>query len=300
MTSKIDGKKIGIKSQVRTDAKADTKSHITSSCLFKAKTSDAHSIKILIELLQNNLQTGSFKLSSSGISLSMPNSNNSMGVVLELDASKFNIYEFRFKKERYIGVNLNHFHDVIRNTKKNDSILFTITADNENMLWAKIYPKDTGCRTRDFNILLSVPQTYELDLPDDYEHSIIANSTDFQKGCKEIAKIDNNIIISSKTYSFRMHGKKVTHGIGSTFGEEEDDDEEDEEYEQTFVSNNLLKICKISGLHKSMQVYIKRDNPLLIKSLIGSIGEISIYIKSNECMTNESDSIELNVKGLKL
>ena len=64
------------------------------------------------------------------------------------------------------------------------------------------------------------------------------------------------------------------------FGMVDEDEDEDEILENEFYSEQLHKIIKLSGLGSKLYVYIKEDNPLMIKCLIGSLGYINIYIKN--------------------
>ena len=62
------------------------------------------------------------------------------------------------------------------------------------------------------------------------------------------------------------------------FGE---DDEENTvvKYDEIFDTEQLYRIIKVAGLGNTLQVYPKTDLPLL-KSQVGSLGTISIYIKT--------------------
>ena len=86
--------------------------------IFKAKTSDSHVIKILIELLQNNIKKGCFVLTSNGLSFRMMNVNKSILFDLFLDAKNFNSFKFKEKEPIFIGLNLNHLYKMIKTIKK--------------------------------------------------------------------------------------------------------------------------------------------------------------------------------------
>ena len=64
------------------------------------------------------------------------------------------------------------------------------------------------------------------------------------------------------------------------FGEEETDEDSIEggstEYSQDFLTEQLCRITKLSGLSNNMQIY--PGKPLLFRSNVGSLGKISIYI----------------------
>ena len=76
------------------------------------------------------------------------------------------------------------------------------------------------------------------------------------------------------------------------FGDEENDDDgvpiESNEYCQDFLTEQLCRITKLSGLSSNMQIF--PGKPLLFRSNIGSLGKISIYIKSKEQIESENYS----------
>ena len=51
-------------------------------------------------------------------------------------------------------------------------------------------------------------------------------------------------------------------------------------YEEDFDTDQLLRVIKISGLSTKMYIYTQYKSPLLLKSNIGSLGMIHIYIKT--------------------
>ena len=72
------------------------------------------------------------------------------------------------------------------------------------------------------------------------------------------------------------------------FGEIDDEDPDvNNNYEQTFFVDQLSRISKISGLSNTMQIYYSNGLPLLFRTNIGSIGKLSIYIKSKEMIEDE-------------
>ena len=51
---------------------------------------------------------------------------------------------------------------------------------------------------------------------------------------------------------------------------------------QIFDTEQLSRIIKIAGLGTSLQIYPKTDLPLLLKSGVGTLGTIAIYIKTKK------------------
>ena len=70
------------------------------------------------------------------------------------------------------------------------------------------------------------------------------------------------------------------------FGEKESDAVEPSYYHD-FLTEQISKISKISGLSPYMHIFPAQDLPLLFKSNVGNIGTISIYIKSKTQVEDE-------------
>lgn len=85
--------------------------------IFKCKSNEAYCIKILAELLSNNIKTGCFVLDDSGISLRMMDHHRSILIDLNLQATNFQLYKFNSKKI-YMGINVGHLHRMLKSIKK--------------------------------------------------------------------------------------------------------------------------------------------------------------------------------------
>ena len=69
-----------------------------NTVLFKCKTGEAYHIKVLAELLTNNLKTGCFEVDEDRIHLRMHDHHRKTLVDLTLDAENFSVYKFRNNK----------------------------------------------------------------------------------------------------------------------------------------------------------------------------------------------------------
>jgi proliferating cell nuclear antigen PCNA len=252
------------------------------SYIFKAKTQDAYVIKLLGELLQNNIRNAGFQISKQGIKLTVSDANQHLHIDLNLDSENFSSYVFN-RDSMYIGILLNHFHKMLKNIKKKDSLTLFIRADKPQELGISVKPKENNRQTTSFIKLLHM-QVVHFQLPSGYGKPVIVHSPEFQKTVKDLNNIGKEIKIISKGSKIKFFcdaGNIYSREI--VFGEnDEDEDFEDEEYNQDFDTDILSKISKISGLSSNIQIYTKRNLPILFKSSVGNLGKISIYIKSKE------------------
>jgi len=263
--------------------------------VFKAKTQDGYVIKILAELLQSNIQNACFEIDSKGIFLSVMHKN--VGVELDLLADNFLVYKFKPENEEekmVIGLNLIHLHKMLKSIKKRDSLQFFIDSDYPTDLGIKIIPKEKG-RITTSSIKIQEMQRLDIGFPTDYGKSVIVQSGEFQKMCKGLAQISNTTTVCRRGWSIKFIND--TGGVmkrSTEFGETEDsDDEEDTEekeevYEDVFDTEQLTKIAKLASLNTTMNIYAKSGEPLLFKTQIGTLGKISLSLKSKAIQESES------------
>jgi len=272
--------------------------------IFKAKTREGYSLKVLIELLQNNIKTGYFKLDHSGIKLRMMDQHRIILIDLELDANAFSIYKFRANEKLNIGINMTHFHKMLKSIKKRDTIELFIDDASMSDLGINVIPKEGNRITTSF-IKIQTVQNLDIDLPDNYGKPVIVPSGEFQKMCKGLTHISNQTQITAQGFLIRFSSdaggvmKRFTE-----FGEREDTDSEDEEekgsepeYTEMFDTEQLTKITKIAGLSTTMQIYPRTENPLLFRTAVGTLGKLSIYIKSKNLQEIESHAVENDNDG---
>jgi len=265
--------------------------------IFKCKSNEAYCIKILAELLSNNIKTGCFVLDDTGISLRMMDHHRSILIDLMLNANNFQMYKFNSKKI-YIGINLNHFHKMCKSIKKKDSIELFIDEDSPTDLGIKVIPKENNRVTTSYVKIQNV-QNLDINIPTGYNKPIIVSSSEYQKLVKEMSSIGTTLKVLSKNYSIEFScnaGGILKRTV--QFGELDDDDvaegavstKDNAEYEQEFVTDQLCRITKLSGLSSNMQIF--PGKPLLFSSSVGSLGKICIYIKSKEQIDSENYTVD--------
>ena len=261
--------------------------------IFKAKTNNAYTIKILAELLQNNIKTACFVIDLNGISLCMMDHNRTILIQVLLESNNFSLYKFKLKDRLFLGITLTIFHKLTRSIKKKDSLQLFINDDSPNDLGIKVIPKENNRITTSF-IKIQVIQTLDIDIPTGYGKPIIVPSSEFQKMMKDMSNIGNSINVISKKFHIRFKcnagGVMKRHvDFGENFdSDDEDDDNSQLEYNAEFETEQLHRITKIAGLSTNTQIYCKSGLPLLFKASIGTLGKISIYIKSKDLIETES------------
>lgn len=268
---------------------------------FKCKTGEAYHIKILAELLTNNLKTGCFEVSEDGIILRMFDHHRKTLVDLSLLSENFSMYKFKNEHKFCMGLNLNHFHKMLKSVKKKDSLELFIGLEDITELGIKTIPKE-NTRITTSGIKIQTIQNLDIDVPMGYGKPVIVPSSEFQKMCKDLSSIGStNITVVAKNFYIEFIAdadgilkRKVVFGE-PTGPDEDDSDDEDNEYRATFATDQLTRITKLAGLSGTMQIFPATSHlPLLFRSSVGSLGKISIYVKSTELVEAESCVYDAN------
>ena len=266
--------------------------------LFKCKTGEAYYIKVLAELLTNNLKTGCFEVSEKSISLRMFDHHRKTMVDLELLAENFSVYKYKLENNFCLGLNLNHFHKMLKSIKKKDSLQLFIDSDNTTELGIKTIPKE-NTRITTSGIKIQTIQNLDIDIPEGYGKPVTVLSSEFQKMCKDLSSIGStNITVVAKNFHIEFIAdadgilkRKVVFGENDDSSDEDENDDSNPEYTATFATDQLSRITKLAGLSGNMQIFPASGNlPLLFRSNIGSLGKIAIFIKSKELLANEAST----------
>lgn len=260
--------------------------------LFFIRTHEGHCFKVLSELLQNNMKNICWNLSENGITMQTMDLQKHILFDMELKAEKFQTYKYNFDEpNKQIGLTLRYMYSMLKTMKKKDIIEMFITAKDENILNIRIIPNLTNKITNS-QIQIHLNQNIMISSPQGYSKSLLIETNDFQKMCKDMNVIDNKV-----TISYGRDYIKFVCKMDNIFSKEVlfgDVEEEEDIYTDIFDIEQLLKIIKISGLNKNFQLYFNQNLPLFLKINIGELGSLSIYVKSKKQIENEENNINMN------
>ena len=246
---------------------------------FRVKTYEGHIFKVLIELLQGIINSACFTINHDGIFLRMFDSHQKILVNLELNSSNFNVFELT--EEMNLGLNLGHFYKMLKSIKKKDPVLLYVDDKAPDQLQFIICPHD-NTRKVHTSIQIKSMQSVTCPLPGPFNHPVKISAIDFQSALKDMININSTLRIKMHRYS--VHFSCESNNICSrsvVFGEL---DEHDPNilYDEKFDMEIFTRILKISGIGKSLDIHNGGiHEPLCIKTNIGHLGKISLYIKSN-------------------
>jgi len=257
--------------------------------VFKAKTQEGYTVKILSELLQNIIMIACLKITKEGIFLRMTDSQMCILTDIELLRNNFNIYQMN-TEDMFIGLNLGHLFKMLKSVKKKDSLVIYIDDETPDRLFLVVNPKENN-RVSTSSVCIQHTQNISIPLPTGYQNPIIIPSNEYQRTLKDM----NNI---SKTLSFnvRQYSLIMTCTADNIFSRDvlfgELDDDTDIKYADEFDIEYFIRTIKIAGLDKLLHVYGgPKHLPLCITTNIGQLGKLSIYIKSQKQIKNSTSQL---------
>lgn len=249
--------------------------------IFQAKTlDDGYTIKILAELLQNIVKTACFHIHRDGIDLSMTDSNCTILVDIKLRRERFNMFKLDSQNDIFMGINIAHLHKMLKSMKKKESLSIYIDDDVPDQLCFVVCPKDNNKMTKS-SIYIQDVQNVSNVIPTGYEYPVIVPSNEYQRTLKDMMSISDKISICIRSFSVLIRSYTgVVFSREALFGEIED--ESPILFEQDFGTDQFRRLLKVSSLNNTLQLSGKDKLPLKISTNVGSLGEISIFIKSEQ------------------
>lgn len=289
--------------------------------IFFAQTDEAYKIKVLIEMLCNTIKLACFEISPRGIFLKT--TDNEDKLLIDISLNRENFKKFVCRKTMYIGVNVIHLHKMIKSIKKKEAITLFISEERPSDLAIRIYQPDTMNKITSYVKIQSV-QNVDIKIPCGYNYPLIIPSNNFQKLVKSINNSYDKVEITSiygwirflcdagEVYSreiefgeFDITNEMKESGITKESLFETDKqmrkskEVPDEWYHNSFYTYQLFQLIKMTGLNNNIQFYIEPGFPLMMRINIGSLGTLTVYIKSIEQVTdreesNQDDTININ------
>ena len=261
---------------------------------FVAKTHEGYVIKVLSELLSNNIKVGCFVVSKQGISFRMTDTVMRVCIDIELNAENFDTFNIENDQKILLGINMTHLRKMLKPVKKKESIEFMKKNSTTDELSIKICPKETNGKTTISFIKIQEIQTIDMTLPSEYDDYVSIPASDYQKMCKDMDSISQDIEIKATKSTIQFTSDMT--GIYSRsilFGTPLTNQEEDVVYLQHFESERLSNLSRMSGLGTStssiIQVFSKTGLPILFKTNVGSLGKMRIFVKSKEQIESEKN-----------
>ena len=263
--------------------------------LFKAKTREGFVLKLISEMLSNFIKYPPFHIDHNGIYLRAM--DQACETLVDLDLPRENFPGFKCLNPLNFIVNSSHFYRLLKTIKKKDSVTMFISEQFPMKLGICVEPNDEYSERVVTYINITYIQPEDIDLPDGYGDPIIVTSKNFQK-LKILHSIGSElkVTIFNQNIKFFVNGKNL---FSREISIGQDDDDEDvvnnsKSFCQTFVTSSITQLTKCAGQSGNVQILADEELPLQIKMRTGSLGNLTVYIKSKELveMLEHDDGIQ--------
>lgn len=250
--------------------------------ILEVKTVQSSAFRVLIEALKEILTDANFEFDETGIKVMAMDSSHTVLVHLKLKSENFEYYKIN-REKIVIGINMINFFKLIKTMGNNDTLSLCIEEDNESVLGIKLENCEKNSITKYSLNLMDLHEENIHCPPAEFESVIQMPSVDFQKICRDMHNLGDNIEIQSldNQLIFRCNGDFASQEtiIGANGALKFIENQNPDEIVQgVFALKHLVLFSKCTNLCASIELYLKNDYPLIIEYMVASLGEIKLCL----------------------
>jgi proliferating cell nuclear antigen len=248
------------------------------------KTVQSGNLRILFEVLKEVLLSDiNIIFTPTYIRVAEIDGSHVAVVHLTLDSEAFESYYC--ERDLVVGINTNNFYKIIKTVSNNDTISFSVEADDTSTLRVKVENSEKN-KLFDSEVRLLDVSLYDLKIPDAiFPSVIILPSIDFQKICRDLNSLGTEHTIEIQSVDQQL--KFIYDGDFSKqkiiLGKSDNtmfDKKSEYIVQGKFNLKFLLLFTKATNLCNTVQIYLENDFPLILEYSVGSLGKLR-FILSN-------------------
>tara|TARA_Y100000389_G_scaffold103140_1_gene100039 strand:- start:7209 stop:8042 length:834 start_codon:yes stop_codon:yes gene_type:complete len=249
-------------------------------------------IKFLTEAIKDILPDTNIEVNQDGIKILSMDPTHTTLVHMNLGCANFE--KFHVTHPQVIGVNMINLFKLIKTITNNDTLALFVHKNDMNHLGVKI-ENSTRRASTTFKLNLMDLNAGHIKIPPAQFSSVITmKSTDFQKICRdmvnisdeiEIKAVDSSLILTCKGEFAEQEtviGECSSNGISfcqnNNLNANNGTYEKEEIIQGIFSLKYLTLFAKCTNLCPSIQIYLKNDYPLIVCYNVGSLGEIKMCL----------------------
>tara|TARA_B100001057_G_C22676625_1_gene882064 strand:+ start:156 stop:941 length:786 start_codon:yes stop_codon:yes gene_type:complete len=250
--------------------------------ILEIKTVQSAAFRVLTEALKEILTDANFEFDESGLKIMAMDSSHTVLVHLKLNAENFEYYHC--KNKRILGINMLNLFKLIKTMGNSDALTLYLEEGNESMLGIKIENSEKNTVTKYKLNLMDLHEDNIQIPPAVFDSVITMPSVDFQKICRDMHNLAENIEIKSleSQLIFSCTGQFASQetSIGETssglsFVQNQNPDEI---VQGVFALKHLVLFSKCTNLCNNIELYLKNDYPLILKYQVASLGSIKLCL----------------------
>jgi proliferating cell nuclear antigen len=250
--------------------------------ILEVKTVQSSAFRILVEALKEILTDANLEFDESGIKVMAMDSSHTVLVHLKLNGSNFE--SFFCKNKLILGINMINFFKLIKTMSNSDTLTLFVTEENESVLGIKIENSEKNSVTKYKLNLMDLHEDQIQIPPASFDSVITMPSTDFQKICRDMHNLADDIEIKSVGQQLMFNCKGDFASQDTCIGEANSgmafikNQNPDEIVQGVFALKHLVLFSKCTNLCNSIEMYLKNDYPLIIKYTVASLGDIKLCL----------------------
>jgi proliferating cell nuclear antigen len=246
--------------------------------VLRLQTVQSTVIKTLCDVLKETLNDINFIFDETGMRVMAMDGSHVALVHLKLMSKNFE--QYYCQKRVQVGLNMSHLFKIIKTVTTMDYITFFIKTDNQHEFGIQIENADKNTCTTFHLKMLDIDEE-EISIPDiAIESMITMPSNDFQRMTRDMLNISDHLIMTSSSDMLRLECRgdfasqetcigNSNHGLSCS---------QNEEVTGTFSLKYINLFTKATNLSNIVEIYLKRDYPLMLKYAVANLGQIMFYL----------------------
>jgi proliferating cell nuclear antigen len=250
--------------------------------ILEIKTVQSAAFRVLTEALKEILTDANFEFDESGLKIMAMDSSHTVLVHLKLNAENFEYYHC--KNKQILGINMLNLFKLIKTMGNNDALTLYVEEGSESVLGIKIENSEKNTMTKYKLNLMDLHEDNIQIPPAVFDSVITMPSVDFQKICRDMHNLAENIEIKSleNQLIFSCAGQFASQetcigetNCGLSFVQNQNPDEI---VQGIFALKHLVLFSKCTNLCNNIELYLKNDYPLILKYQVASLGNIKLCL----------------------
>jgi proliferating cell nuclear antigen len=249
-----------------------------ASCTVYMKSIQGGAIRTLFEVLKEIVHDVALKFTADGVHLVTADGARCALINMTLDADKFE--EYHCAGATRVGLNVNLLFKLVRIAGSHDTVTMYVRPEESNELGILVQNSEKNQRT-DFKMKLLDVNYEDFELPEQVFDTVITMpSATLQRLCRDMSQLDDHVTIASRD------GTLVLTCVGERASQETVIGQADEGLVMStnaptkgkFSLKYLCLFAKASSLCNSVEIYVKREYPIILKYYIASLGALTFVL----------------------
>ena len=221
--------------------------------------------RVLIEALKEILTDTNLEFDNENIKVIAMDPSHTVLVHLKLNSDK--LEQYYCPNKLLLGINTINLFKLIKALQNNDILTLFVEKNNTNQLGIRMENGEAN----------QIP-------PIQFESVITLPSNNFQKICRDMFNLSDNIEITTydQQITFKCKGdiadQETTIGKSNTSGLEFSNTQNTEIIQGIFSLKYLVLFTKCTNLSGSIELYLKNDYPLIIRYQVANLGEVKLCL----------------------